>query len=533
MLKVFKKHGKLRSISFLMSLIAIILVIITAFIDAKYINANMILKLIGLLLFVVGGLILAISSKEHRLSKSLLVIILTMFIFSWVMPYGYFQGADFYDYGMRRIGIIDLSIALYNALYYSMDKLIYLIVLAGFYGVLSKISGYQKMVTKLADKCKKHVILTATIMSVFLFVATSLFAQTFMVLLFVPFLISILLSMKVDKLSAFAITFGSVLVGILGATFGTEGITSFNYYIGTEITVGLTYRYIIAAVALVLYNFFISMRLKKVLNDSKKKDNEAEVALDPFEVEPTRKKTSVIPVAIILGIIFIVNILCYIAWNTNFGIEIFDTFHEWLTGLAPTEDFFIMSYVLGENAKAFGNYTYVFALSSVLVLFVMLLAYLYKMSVNEFIESFYNGMKKMFKPILYVLGVYLVFGICYNTPIFGTITNWMLNLVEGFNPFLTSFMAFITSLFYNDLGFTSFSVGGFLTAVYANNIDLVHVIYTSMYGIVQLFMPTSCILVLGLSLMKLDYKSWLKYIWLFVVGMIVILLVLFTVVTYI
>ena len=192
-----------------------------------------------------------------------------------------------------------------------------------------------------------------------------------------------------------------------------------------------------------------------------------------------------------------------------------------------------MSYVLGENAKAFGNYTYVFALSSVLVLFVMLLAYLYKMSVNEFIESFYNGMKKMFKPILYVLGVYLVFGICYNTPIFGTITNWMLNLVEGFNPFLTSFMAFITSLFYNDLGFTSFSVGGFLTAVYANNIDLVHVIYTSMYGIVQLFMPTSCILVLGLSLMKLDYKSWLKYIWLFVVGMIVILLVLFTVVAYI
>ena len=94
-------------------------------------------------------------------------------------------------------------------------------------------------------------------------------------------------------------------------------------------------------------------------------------------------------------------------------------------------------------------------------------------------------------------------------------------------------MAFITSLFYNDLGFTSFSVGGFLTAVYANNIDLVHVIYTSMYGIVQLFMPTSCILVLGLSLMKLDYKSWLKYIWLFVVGMIVILLVLFTVVAYI
>ena len=53
-----------------------------------------------------------------------------------------------------------------------------------------------------------------------------------------------------------------------------------------------------------------------------------------------------------------------------------------------------------------------------------------------------------------------------------------------------------------------------------------------MYGIVQLFMPTSAILIIGLSLMKIDYKSWLKYIWLFVVGMLIILLVLFTVVTY-
>ena len=54
-----------------------------------------------------------------------------------------------------------------------------------------------------------------------------------------------------------------------------------------------------------------------------------------------------------------------------------------------------------------------------------------------------------------------------------------------------------------------------------------------MYGIVQIFMPTSMILVTGLALTKVSYKEWFKYIWLFVVGMIIILLVLFTVVTYI
>ncbi len=54
-----------------------------------------------------------------------------------------------------------------------------------------------------------------------------------------------------------------------------------------------------------------------------------------------------------------------------------------------------------------------------------------------------------------------------------------------------------------------------------------------MYGIVQIFVPISAMLVLGLSMMKVSYKDWFKYIWLYVVGMIIILLVLFTVVTYI
>ena len=126
----------------------------------------------------------------------------------------------------------------------------------------------------------------------------------------------------------------------------------------------------------------------------------------------------------------------------------------------------------------------------------------------------------------------MVFGIIVSIPFTSTICNWVFNLVEGFNPFISSICAFIESVFSIDLGYTGYSVGGFITSVYASNIDLVHAIYTSMYGLVGLFMPTSAILITGLSLMKIDYKSWLKYIWLFVVGMLIILLVLFTVVSY-
>lgn len=527
------KVTKLGFIGTILIVLSFILIAIAAFVDeTEYVNPNITLKLIGMLSFVVGGFMLSLTAKEHNIIKSLLVLAFAVIIFSWLVPYGYFSGSDFYNYGMNRIGVMDISIALYNAMYYSIDKIIYLIVLGGFYGVLSNISGYQKLVDKLASKFAKQPILVAVIMTVVLFIFTSFFSQTAMVLLFIPFFISILLHMNIDKLTAFAITFGSVLVGILGATYGTEAITMFNYYVGLDIETGLNYRFIVASVALVLYCFFITMRLKKILSNTKKTTKNSDIEDDPFKVEISRKKVSVVPVAIVLAILSIIIILCYVAWETNFGITIFSEFHDWLTGLAPVEDFYIMSYILGSSATEFGNYTYVFALCSVLILAAGLIAYLYRMKFNEFIEAFYTGIRRMFKPICYIIAVYLVFGLCYNAPFIAYISNWMFNLVEGFNPFITSIMAFITSIFHNDLGYTSFVVGSYLTNVFADNLDLVHVIYTSMYGIVQIFMPTSVMLVIGLSLMKLDYKSWFKYIWLFVVGMIIILLVLFIVLSY-
>ena len=53
-----------------------------------------------------------------------------------------------------------------------------------------------------------------------------------------------------------------------------------------------------------------------------------------------------------------------------------------------------------------------------------------------------------------------------------------------------------------------------------------------MYGFVQVFMPTSCLLLVGLSYMKVDYKSWFKYIWMFAVAMVVVLIIFVSIVMY-
>lgn len=531
MKKIFEKHGVLRCIGALMEVIALVLLVVAAFVEGT--TPDMILKVIGVLLFVIGGMILAIRSDNHQLIKSILVLIVAALLLTWLFPYGYFQGADFYEYGMSRVGLTDVGFAIYYSVNFIMDKIIILLMLTGFYGVLSKTSGYQKLTTSIAKKCEKHVIVSSVIISVILFVLTSLFTQTFAVLIFIPFFVSILLKMNLDKFTTFAITFGSALVGVLGCTYGTDGMEAFNRYLNQTVTTGLTNRFIIAAVALVLYNFFLVMRIRKVTKETKKNTKNNELTDDPFAVATTKAKISIIPVSIILGIVALITILGYVNWETNFNITIFNTFHEWLTGLTVGNDFTIIGYVLGENANALGSFKYIFNICYVLLISSALIAFLYKMKVSEYLDAFYEGTKKMLKPLLFLIGAYVVFGVGYLSPVVPGIVNWLANLISGFSPYLTSVIAFLTSIFQTDFGYTAYTVGGLITTTYANNLEIVHTIFTSMYGLVQIFMPTSALLVVGLSMMKIDYKEWLKYIWLFVVGMLVILLVLFTVVTYI
>ena len=57
-------------------------------------------------------------------------------------------------------------------------------------------------------------------------------------------------------------------------------------------------------------------------------------------------------------------------------------------------------------------------------------------------------------------------------------------------------------------------------------------IMTSINGLVSLVAPTSVLLVTGLSMYDVSYKKWLKAIWEFAVIVLVILLILFTILTY-
>ena len=111
------------------------------------------------------------------------------------------------------------------------------------------------------------------------------------------------------------------------------------------------------------------------------------------------------------------------------------------------------------------------------------------------------------------------------------VSDWMLGLTKTFNPFITSIIAFITSAFHCDLGYTSYIMATKLSS-YASDYTLVHTIYIVAHALAQLFLPISGILLIGLSYLKLSYKDWFKYIWMFVLAIVIVLLIFVTIVAY-
>lgn len=496
-------------------------------------NTSQIIGLIVVMIIsAIIGYFICKRSKAHSLVKWVSLFILMSMAITWILTSGYFNNTEFVDYGMNHQGLTDILNLLYYSINFAGDKIIYLLALGAFYAVLSRCDSYKKIVTNIAAKFKGKEIYFALVSSLIITLLTTILSQTFVVLLFVPFLISILLNMKLDKITAFAITFGSILIGNLGLLYGGEGAYWFNYYTQTTIKTAMLYRVIILVVAYVLFSVFNVLHMKKILND--KKLNEIES--DPFMVEKTTKSVKVWPTVVLLVMLFILVILGFVNWEGNFGITAFNSFHEWLMNLTIGK-FAIFKALLGTLASdaskgAFGVWN-LFHISTLLVFFSILFAIIGKINLNEFIDAYIDGFKKVLKPIGFLVAAYMVMVAAYMSPYMPTITNALFKKVATFNPYLVSLDALLANIFHVDFGFTGYTVGAFIAAKYASSVNVIHTIFTTMYGFVGLFAPTSIIMLLGLSYLKIDYKTWIKYIWIFILAMLVILLVLYTLMTYI
>lgn len=469
--------------------------------------------------------------EKHDLIKIVLLAVLVTLVFTWLIPVGTLSGGEYTKTGFARTGIFDIMLSGLYSFNFFMQQILFIIFVGIFYGILTHVSGYSALVNKIATKMKGKEKFFVIGVSFVIALLTSILTQSYILLAFIPFIVHIASRMKLDKVTTFLLTFGSMLVGILGATYGYEGFIYFinylNYFQVVTVTEQIGIRFVILALTFVVYSFFTIMHMNKEEKNKKAEISEGLITLE----ENKDKKVKVWPMAVFMGMLLVFTILGYVNWMGNFNIEIFDKFHNWLLELTVGK-FNVISYILGQNATAFGSWD-LYTLSIIMAFILILSVVIYRVKFDDLLDNILDSIKNIMKPIIILVLIYVVFVLVYWSPFTVTIINFISSFASGFNPFLAIISAAISSLFHIDFGYAGYVLGDLLTTTYGEFFNIGIVVYVAINGLVQFVAPTSAVLLLGLSYLDIPYKTWIKHIWKFALIMLGLLVIIFALLTYI
>lgn len=220
--------------------------------------------------------------KKHNTFKIVLGTMLVFAILSWIIPAAYYSG-EFVDQGRVQVGLFDLFNYSLTSLSYFGYIGLFLIFVGGLYGVLNKIPAYRDLLDAIAKKSagKEKVILS--VIMVLLAIIVSVWGIEIEMLLFAPFIISLVFALGFDKVVAALTVAGSSIVGVAGSTYAYGKIGMLVQALGVDITSDIYVKLMILLVGLVLLIFNTLLYIKKSESSvaAVKKESKVEVKDEP------------------------------------------------------------------------------------------------------------------------------------------------------------------------------------------------------------------------------------------------------------
>ena len=459
--------------------------------------------------------------KKTGLFKIIMFVILGILVVTWLVPASYFNAGELSDLGMYRIGFFDFFQLLFGTFQFSyfLQIFILLVCIGAFYGVLSKTGKYRAYLERVASKFKGKEVVFLLVVSFLIAAITATLDFGLSMFIFIPAIISIILLMGYDKVTALVATFGSMLVGTIGAVISSRIVGTINEQL-TDVTLktGLYYKLGLFVGALAVLFYFLATA-KKAKGAAAKEEK-----TDIFLGEKVSNKCPVWPILLVFGLLFVVMVLGCTAWSKTFGVEVFANFNTAVTEFT-IKDVTIFAYILG-TVSAFGEWAYA-EMAVMCLLASVLIGKIYKLKFSEVFANMAEGAKKLLGPACLVMLTYAVVYFAGNTMSYPTIAGWLLGLTKKFNLFFSSLSMILGSALHVDMLYVANYVIPQLA--YENNQMVVGLLIQSLYGLTMFAVPTSSLLVLGLSYLGVSYKEWIKSSWklileLFVVVLIVLIL---------
>lgn len=452
--------------------------------------------------------------KKHNLLKVLLITILLVVMATWTLSItGVSNGKFVTQDNTTAVGLFSVADYFYVALSYFGHVVLYVLAVGGLYGILHKIPQYRVLLDKIVRGFEGLEWLFMVIIGIIFAALSSMVGMSLVLLMLFPFVISIVLLMGYDKITAVMLTVGSTIAGLIGSVFSANdvfGITDVLSSFKITARSNIDFKLILLVVSLVI------VLINTILYARKHRNVESNIDSDcvPEKVE-TRNKTTY-PIVIVLDVLLIVLGLAFFSWGlfeNTFFTDITASFTK--TGDEAVFMCDVLNKILGLNPNNyFGSWSLVEA-ALVVTLAGYLLTLCYRKKFTDFLTDFSEGAKKAIYPALLIVMCYTVLVIVTNVPFQLSIVKHIIDLgAESPQIIVMCGVAIVFSLFAVESYYGANSAGYYILAVTtAKTAGLSALVWQSMYGLTMLFAPTSVILISTLAYTDVSYGKWLKAVW--------------------
>lgn len=516
---------------------------------------------------------------KRNLLKTLGITFLIYVVLSWLIPVGTYSNGELSTSSINPIGLGSLFNTPISALITFILYGVVFAVIGGFYGVARETGALDKVVVRMTNayKGKESKFLVLTI--VLFIVLSSLTGLVLPLFVLVPLFAAVLFALNYDKVTVLAATVGSLLVGSVVSTYGFNVTGYTKNLLSLNMNSQIISKLILLVLLTVLYVFTIllsskkknvkkvkaetkkaevkevrketknvstknstskkSTSTKKTANKSgkssgKKGNTKALAVIENVKMVPSDSKKSATAFVVILILMLIVAFVGMYNWYYSFGIDLFNNIHQAIMGV-KIKDFPIFEKLFG-GISQFGYWSNI-DFAALLIATSMLLAWVYKLSVNEYVESFIAGAKKWLPTAIYATLASVILVVLYQAlqsgtgTLVDTIMAKVFGLASGFNPVITGVSALIGSFFFNDLYYLLADMTPFVTGYGIADISIAGLVIQSVHSAAMMIFPTSVVLIAGLSLFDVSYKDWIKYIWRFILISLLLVLLVCSIVT--
>jgi uncharacterized ion transporter superfamily protein YfcC len=399
--------------------------------------------------------------------------------------------------GMFGIEDATGNINYYNSgsLFGAIDVALFILVIGGFLGVTMKTGAIQAGIDTLVRRLSgKERLMIPALMTVFAIGGTT-YGMAEESLAFYALVITVLIAAGYDALTGAAVVLLGCGIGTLGSTINPFATGIASGFAGVTVSDGLIGRLVILVVGLAIGIFFVLRYADRVRADPSasvvhemKEENEARFRAESEAGQVALTGTHKV-ILIVFGLAFLVMMYGVIPWE-DMGVP-FPTWWWWFPEM--TGSFLLFAIVIGLIAR---------------------------MGEGVFTDTFVDGARDL-------LGVALIIGIARGITVImnnGQITDTVLHWCEdalgdvGKTAFLiVMFLLFLPLSFLIPSSSGLATVAMPIMAPLAGFVDvpeeLVVTAYQSASGVMNLFIPTSAVVMGGLAIARVPYGTYLRWVW--------------------